>query len=300
MGPVSDEASGIRTYGELSASDASDLAGQIARQQRRVAVRLSPVERVLAVASGKGGVGKSLIAAGLAVSAARAGSRTALLDADFAGPTAGRLMGARSARLRIAEDGVHPPESPAGVAFVSAELLLDRDRPLRWREPAREEGFVWRGTQERGMLREFLADVIWGARRWLIVDLPPGAERLEQLAGLVRERLEVVAVTLPSGASRSSVMRSLHVAGEAGVPVLGVIENMSGYSCPACGERRPLFPGDAGRRLADEADVPLLGAVPFDPSASELADRGEMDRLLDETAVGAALRDVVRRLEEGA
>lgn len=297
---MSDDRPRIRTYSELSGGDASDLAGQIARQERRVAVRLSTVERVLAVASGKGGVGKSLVAAGIAVAAARRGARTALLDADFAGPTAGRLMGARSGRLRMADDGVHPAESPSGVPFVSADLLLERDRPLRWAEPAREEGFVWRATQERGMLREFLSDVIWGARRWLVVDLPPGAERLEQLAGLVGDRLAVVAVTLPSGASRSSVMRSLHVAREGGVPVLGVIENMSGYACPSCGDRRPLFPGEAGSELAGEAGVPLLGSVPFDPAAAELADRGELDRLLDETATGAELRAIVRRLEEAA
>ncbi len=297
---MSDEGSGIRTYSELAGGDASDLAGQIDRQHRRVAVRLAPVERVLAVASGKGGVGKSLIAAALAVARARDGARTALLDADFAGPTAGRLLGARSGRLRMAEDGVRPAESPSGVPFVSADLLLERDRPLRWKEPAREEGFVWRATQERGMLREFLADVVWGPLRWLVVDLPPGAERMEQLAGLAGDRIAVVAVTLPSGASRSSVMRSLHVARESGIPVLGAIENMSGYACPKCGEGRPLFPGDAGTELAEEAGVPLLGRVPFDPAASELADRGEIVELLESTAAGDELVRIARRLEEDA
>lgn len=289
----------IRTYAELTEGDASDLGGQIARQRQRVAVRLAPVDRVLAVASGKGGVGKSFVAAGLAAAAAEAGLRTALLDADFAGPTAGRLLGARSARLRLDSDGgVRPAESPAGVPFVSAELLLEEDRPLRWREPDRAEGFVWRGAQEQGMLREFLADVAWGERDWLVVDLPPGSERLEQLAGLVGDRLAVVAVTLPSGASRSSVVRSLHVAREHDVPVLGIVENMSGYACPGCGERSPLFPGHAGREIAREAGIPFLGPIPFDPEAAGAADRGDLADLLTTTAAGTALRDLARRLRE--
>ena len=297
-GGTARDASGIRTYADLTEADASDLGGQIARQRRRVAVRLAPVDRVLAVASGKGGVGKSFVAAGLAVAAAEEGARTALLDADFAGPTAARLMGARSASLRLDGGGVHPAASPAGVPFVSADLLLEEDRPLRWREPDRGEGFVWRGAQEQGMLREFLADVVWGERDWLVVDLPPGAERLEQVAGLAADRLAVVAVTLPSGASRSSVVRSLHVAREHEVPVLGIVENMSGYACPGCGERSALFPGDAGREVAGEAGVPFLGAVPFDPEASALADRGDVPRLLATTAAGRVLRDVARRLLE--
>jgi len=292
------EAGRIRTYAELAEDDRSDLGGQIARQRERVALRLATVERVLAVASGKGGVGKSLVAAGLAAALAEEGTETALLDADFAGPTAGRLMGARSARLRREGEGVRPAVSPCGVPFVSAELLLGEDRPLRWREPARSEGFVWRGAQEQGMLREFLADVAWGRLQWLVVDLPPGAERLEQLADLVPDRLAVLAVTLPSGASRSSVVRSLHVAREREVPVLGLVENMSGYACPGCGERSPLFPGDAGREIAEETGIRLLGRVPFDPAAAGAADRGDLPGLLARSAAGRALRTVARRLEE--
>lgn len=288
----------MRTYDELSGTDASDLPGQIARQEERVAVRLAPVRRVLAVASGKGGVGKSLVAAGLAVAAARRGARIALLDADFAAPTAARLMGAREAQLVIRDGEALPAESPTGVPFVSADLLIERDRPLRWSEPARREGFVWRGAQERGMLRELLSDVAWGTLRWLVVDLPPGADRMEQLASLAGERLAIVAVTLPSGASRSAVARALQVAREAAVPVLGVVENMSGYACPNCGERAPLFPGEAGRGLADEVGVPLLGRVPFDPAAAELADRGEMGSLLETTRTGRVLEAIAGGLLE--
>lgn len=296
---MTEEPTGIRSYADLSGDDVSDLAGQIARQEQRVALRLSTVDRVLAVASGKGGVGKSLVAAALAAAAVRRGARAALLDADFSGPTAARLLGARDARLTFSEDVVRPADSPGGVPFVSAELILGRDRPLRWKEPDRDRGFVWRGAQERAMLRELLSDVAWGELRWLVVDLPPGADRMEQLATLTGDRLAVVAVTLPAGASRSAVARALQVAREAEVETLGVLENMSGYACPGCGARRPLFPGDAGRELAREADVPFLGAIPFDPAAAELADRGAMRRLLDETSAGRALDRTVGRLLEG-
>lgn len=296
---MTEEPTGIRSYADLPGDDASDLAGQIARQEQRVAVRLATVDRVLAVASGKGGVGKSLVAAALAASAVRSGRAAALLDADFSGPTAARLLGARDARLAVSDGSARPADSPAGVPFVSSELLLGRDRPLRWREPGRDGGFVWRGAQERAMLRELLSDVAWGELRWLVVDLPPGADRMEELATLAGDRLSVVAVTLPSGASRSAVARALEVAREGGLETLGVLENMSGYACPGCGALRPLFPGDAGRELAREAEVPFLGEIPFDPVAAELADRGAMGRLLEETSAGRALGRTAAALLEG-
>lgn len=283
----------IRSYAEVEGEDRSDLAGQVRQQHAQVRRRLSSVDRVVAVMSGKGGVGKSYVAASLAAALAR-GDSTGLLDADLEGPTADRMMGVDRQPLRVGEDGVAPAEAD-GVRLISTGLLLEEDAPLSWREPG-SESFVWRGAQERGVLREFLADVAWGTLRWLVVDLPPGGDRLEQLLELVPGLHAAVAVTLPSGASRSAVERSLRLVRSEEVPVAGIVENMSSYACASCGERGALFPGDGGRELAERFDLPLLGTVPFDPRAAAMADRGETARALEQTEAGGELTEIARRL----
>lgn len=285
----------VRGYAEVGGEDRSDLPGQLREQRQRVAVRLAGVERVVAVMSGKGGVGKSLVAASLAAGLAEAGSATGLLDADLDSPTGARMLDARDARLRIGDDGVRPPEVAGGVRLVSTDLVLDEDVPLEWEGPDGDD-WVWRGAQERGVLREFLSDVAWGELDVLVVDLPPGTSRFDQLVGLVPELAGVVFVTIPSGASASSVRRSMRRARDRGVEVLGVVENMSGYACAECGARGELFPGDAGRELAGEAGVPLLGRVPFDPHAASAADAGRVEELLHETGAGAELLRIAERV----
>lgn len=289
------DASEIRTYRELGGDDASDLPGQIRRQLERVARRMESVGRVVAVMSGKGGVGKSLVAAAIAVGLRRAGGSVGLLDADLNGPTAARMLGVRDAHVGTSERHVIPPVSPAGVRVMASEFLIGGEEPLRWREPEGEE-FVWRGAQERGVLREFLSDVEWGKLDALLLDLPPGTERLEQLLGLLPTPPAAVAVTIPAGVSRSSVARSLGVARERGAHLLGVVENMSGYVCAACGEAGPLFAGGAGETLAGRFGVSLLGRVPFDPRAAALADGGAMTELLEETSAGRALDGIAASL----
>lgn len=288
----------IRTYGEVEGGDRSDLAGQIGEQRRRVALRMAGVDRVVAVMSGKGGVGKSLVAAAMAGAWSAEGLRVGLLDADLDSPTSVGLLGARGASLEVGEEGARPTTA-GGVRLVSTALLLDPDGPLRWEGPD-EESWVWRGAQERGVLREFLSDVDWGRLDVLVVDLPPGASRFEQLAGLVPDLAGAVAVTLPSAAARDSVRRSMELARERGVRLLGIVENMAGYACPGCDVPRPLFSGDAGRTLSDAFDVPLLGRVPFDPGAAEAADDGRMDRLLGSTRAGEKLRAVAAAVRSGA
>lgn len=296
MGPVSRY--DVPGYREVGGEDVSDLPGQLREQQDRVAVRLAEVDRVLAVMSGKGGVGKSLVAAALAAALAESGREVGLLDADLDGPTGARMLGAGREPLEVAGDGVRPAGTDAGVRLVSTALLLEEDAPLEWEGP-RDESWVWRSAQERGMLREFLSDVAWGALDVLVVDLPPGPARFEQLAGLVPGLEGTLAVTLPSGASGSAVRRSLRRAGDVGVDVAGVVENMAGYACPGCDQPRPLFPGEAGADLARDFGAPLLGRVPFDPAAAEAADAGRVDRLLEATAAGRELRRVAGRIAEG-
>jgi hypothetical protein len=153
----------------------------------------------------------------------------------------------------------------------TAEILNENEKTL--------SNYLYRGSFPLSYLRACFSDV-------------------EQLLEFVPEPWGLVAVTLPSGASRASVARSLELARRRSVPLAGVVENMAGYACPGCGERGELFPGDAGTELADRFDVPLLGRVPFDPRASRLADRGRVRELLRETEAGRALAELARKLEE--
>lgn len=286
----------IRTYHELEGGDASDLGGQVRQQMEKVAHRLRDVRHVVAVMSGKGGVGKSLVAVAMAAAAGAAGRAVALLDADLNGPTAARMLGVADRPLRIEAGAVVPPEGGEGVAVMSMALLLEEGAPLEWREPD-AESFVWRGAQERGALREFLADVAWGRRDLLVVDLPPGPQRLVELAELVPGLAGAVAVTVPSSASRDSVERSLALCRQRGIPLLGIVENMSGYRCSGCGRRGPLFPGSAGEELAEAFQVPLLARVPFDPEAGACAESGDPIRLLS-TAAGASVTEAAAAVSE--
>lgn len=286
-----------RTYADLSAPDTSKMVEQVTAQKARVARRMAGVDACVAVMSGKGGVGKSLTTAALAAAMAHEGRRVGLLDADLVGPSAARLCGIGTSGLHVDEDGVRPAESPAGVRVMSMELLLEEGAPLAWREPD-SESFVWRGAQERGALREFLADVRWGELDVLLVDLPPGTQRLIDLHELLPSLDGILALTIPSGASEAAVSRSMRLAIERGVRILGVVENMAGYACPDCGGTPPLFPGEAGRRLAEAHGTSLLGRVPFDPAAGLRAESGDLRGLVMETAAGGALRGIAAAVLE--
>ena len=260
----------FRTYNQIEGEDRSQLLAQVAKQRERVARRLESVDRVVAVLSGKGGVGKSYVAAALARELAqRPGNGVGVLDADLRSPTVAGLLGA-TGPLRVTDAGVEPAIAEHGVRVVSTGLLLDEDQPLRWKEPA-EARFVWRGTLESGTLREFLSDVVWGSLGLLLVDLPPGADGGVDLLELVPNLAGALVVTIPSEESRQSVARTMRSASEAGVPLLGIVENMSGHRCDGCGVVTPLFDGSAGEDLSADFGLPLLARIPFSSGSGDPA-----------------------------
>jgi ATP-binding protein involved in chromosome partitioning len=259
----------IRTYHDLTEADASDLPGQIGAQRQRVAERLAQVRRVIAVMSGKGGVGKSFVTAHLARALARGGLAVGVLDADLNGPTAARLLGAGRARLVIEEDAVQPVTGADGVRLVSTDLLLEDGQPLAFHGPAADR-FVWRGAMEAAALREFLSDVAWGTLDYLLIDLPPGLARFEELSDLLGGAPAILTVTIPTAESRDAVRRALRAAIERSAGMLGVVENMVGGT----------FNGAAGDELGAEFGIPVLARIPWHPTAGiwdELAVRVRMD-----------------------
>ena len=252
----------LRTYRDVTGPDASGILEQVTEQRERVRARLAAVRRVVAVMSGKGGVGKSYLTAAIARAAGeRWPGGVGVIDADLKSPTVARVLGA-SGPLRLTDAGVEPARDPAGVRVISTEFLLATGRPLGWREPGAEQ-FVWRGALEAGVLREFLSDVIWGPLELLLVDLPPGADGVADLKALVPELTGAIAVTIPTDESERSVARALAAARDAEIPLLGVIENMAGARASDGTEMGALFSGDAGRALAQAFSIPLLAHVPF-------------------------------------
>src|SRR3989442_14874332 len=245
----------IRTYHELTEPDRSGLGEQIAAQRRRLADRLAAVGRVIAVMSGKGGVGQSFATDNLARALPRGGRAVGVLDADLDGPPVARLLEAADARL-AAEGDTFPPASGAdGVRVVSMAQLLADGQPLAFKGPA-AESFVWRGAAEAGALRELLADIAWGALDVLLLDLPPGMQRFLELGDLLPAPPAVLTVTIPTPESHDAVRRAMRAAVERRAPLLGVVENM------VVGP----FAGTAAAALSEEFGVPVLARIPWHPT----------------------------------
>jgi ATP-binding protein involved in chromosome partitioning len=255
----------VKRYKDIAGDGGSNVAGQVERQQARLRDQLAAVKAIVAIVSGKGGVGKSSLTANLANCLALDGWRVGVLDADLNGPTMAKMLGVRGRTLAVGAAGVAAPESALGVKVMSMDLLLPSDdAPLTWDAPTQAEAHTWRGAMEANALREFLADTAWGALDALLLDLPPGTDRLATVAGLVPALDGTVIVTIPSDVSHLVVRKSITVALQAQAPVLGLVENMAG-----------LFVGRPGADLAAEAGIPFLGSIPFDPELARAGDRGE-------------------------
>ena len=289
----------FRGYHEVDDPAGAEVPAQVVAQRGRLAARLAGVRRVVAVASGKGGVGKSAVTANLAAALAARGRRVGAADADLNGPSLARMLAAPREPLRVTGEGVEPAAGAAGVRLVSMDLLLAADdAPLRWRGPA-ADGSIWRGALETGALRELLADVAWGELDYLLVDVPPGTDRIERLLELVPEPAAVLLVTTPSEAAAHVVAKSARLLAGAGVARVGLVANMTRYLCPCCGCAAPRFEGDGVRSLAGAAGLEPWAEVPFDPALAGATDAGVPFVLASPDAPAArALAALADRLEE--
>ncbi len=243
----------------------------------RLQARLETVDKVLVVMSGKGGVGKSALTANLAAALARRGSRVGVLDGDINGPCVARMVGAGEERPRLEASGVQPGVGALGIKVMSMHLLLsEASTPVVWEASTQDDAQIWRGALEVNVLRQLLADTEWGELDLLLVDLPPGPERLPSIAGLLPPSSGALVITIPSPASQLVVAKSVTLASEvATVPIVGILENMAPSPCPHCGHMMTLFPPERDTEsLAAELKVPFLGRIPFDPRIPLTLDRG--------------------------
>ncbi len=242
-------------------------------------VELPHLGTVLAISSGKGGVGKSTVSVNLAVALARAGHRVGLMDADIYGPNIPRMMGADQ-KPEVRGGKIQPLEAH-GVKLMSLALIVERDAPA-----------IWRGPIIMKVIGQFVRDVDWGH---FLVDLPPGTGDAQlSLAQTVHIRAAII-VTTPQEVAVGDSLRGAKMFERVGVPVLGVVENMSYFVCPHCGERTEIFLAGGGTRLADELGVPLLGQVPLQAQLADLADTGRPVVAADPGSPAAQALEVVAR-----
>lgn len=260
------------------------MEAQVPPHARLRAVEGLGIKNVIAVGSGKGGVGKSTVAANLAVALAGMGAVVGLMDADVYGPNLPEMLGV--SRLPAPRGNKILPAVAYGVRVMSLGFLLPPEQPV-----------IWRGPMLHTAVRQFLEDVDWGMLDYLVVDLPPGTgDAALSLAQLVPVTGAVV-VTTPQGVSLSDVGRAVRMFERLGVPVLGVVENMSGFVCPHCGRETAIFGKEGGRRLAERMGVPFLGEIPLDPRVREGGDEGRPVVVADpEGPAGRALRAIAQQV----
>lgn len=266
-------AGGMKNYFDLSQDGGSDIAGQVGRQRERIAEALAGVEHIVAIGSGKGGVGKSTLTMQLALAMERRGRRCAILDADLNGPCQARLAGLEEAALLPGNRGMALPRTATGLGVVSMGSAVPESDDLAFASVARGDSHVWRATREFNLFQQLLGLVDWGRLDVLLVDLPPGAERTLQYAEVLGPGARFVLVSIPTALARGVVARSAAALRRTTNVTLGLIENMSGYWCDDCNEVRPLFDGPADP--ASRLGLPVLASIPFDPRLAAASDAGD-------------------------
>jgi ATP-binding protein involved in chromosome partitioning len=216
---------------------------------------------IIAVSSGKGGVGKSTVAVNLAVALAKGGARVGVMDADVYGPNVPRMMGV-NAPPPVVNEKIMPLEAH-GVKVISLGFLIERDQPA-----------IWRGPIVMKIVTQFLRDVNWGGLDFLVVDMPPGTGDAQLSLVQATQVRGAIIVTTPQEVSTGDALRGAKMFMRVGVPVLGIVENMSWFECPHCGKPTALFGSGGGQRLAEELELPLLGQIPLHPRVLEGGDSG--------------------------
>jgi ATP-binding protein involved in chromosome partitioning len=285
----------MKRYADIPGDGGSGVVAQVFEQRQAMAAALAGVRHLVAVASGKGGVGKSTVTLALAQSLVDAGQRVVVLDADLNGPCQAMMTGMEGAPWVPGEEGLEVPRRADGLGVVSVGSLQPAGEALRFSTVSHGDEQVWRGTREMTFLSQVLSGVRWGALDFVLVDLPPGAERNAQLAGLLGGRTGFVLVTIPSAVARRVVARSIDALERSRSRVIGYVENMAGYACGGCDAVRPLFPE------GEPLPLPCLGRIPFDPELAALCDRGwpagEGDGSPAVAAARAAARSLLQTLE---
>lgn len=259
-------------------------------QLKRISEKMSRIKNKLLVMSGKGGVGKTSVAVNLALALFSKGKSTGILDIDIHGPNVPKMLGIEGTVLYACEDGIEPVRINRSLKAVSIALLTkDQDQPI-----------IWRGPLKTALIKQFLGDVNWGDLDYLIIDAPPGTgDEPLSVCQLLPNLTGAIIVTTPQEVAILDSRKSVMFAQKLNTPVIGIIENMSGFRCPKCGTEIYLFGKDGGQKAAEELNIPFLGRIPMDPEIVKYEDRGKpfiIER--EKTEAAKAFFQIVERIQE--
>jgi len=246
------------------------------------------VENVIAVASGKGGVGKSTVAVNLAAGLSELGARVGLFDADIYGPNVPRMVDADEPPQATKDETLVPPEQ-YGMKLMSMAFLVGEDDPV-----------IWRGPMVHKVLTQLWEDVEWGDLDYMVIDLPPGTGDTQLTLLQTVPVTGAVIVTTPQDVALDDARKGLEMFGKHDTPVLGIAENMASFKCPDCGGQHDIFGSGGGQRFAEEHDMPLVGSIPLDPDVRTGGDEGEPIVLDDDSETGSAFREMAANVANNA
>jgi ATP-binding protein involved in chromosome partitioning len=239
-----------------------------AERDQRLKMKMSKIKHKIAVISGKGGVGKSTVTVNLATTFALQGhpNKVGVLDADIHGPCVPKMLGLKGQKLVGGPAGIiFPVADQHGIKVASIDFLL----------PSDEAPVIWRGPLKMRVIQQFLSDIAWGDLDFLFIDLPPGTgDEPLSVMQLIPDIDGVIIVTIPSEVSQAVVKKAVTFAKQLGIPIIGIIENMSGFVCPECGAEIDIFKAGGGKKIAKELSIEYLGKIPIDPSVCVDSDRG--------------------------
>jgi len=261
---------------------------QQTEEQSKLKERMGKIRHKIAIISGKGGVGKSTVTVNLAAAFAKKGFKVGVLDADIHGPSVPKLLGVEGQTARTTSVGVLPVAGPLGMEVMSIDFFLPEQAPT-----------IWRGPLKMRAIRQFLVDIVWGELDFLFIDLPPGTgDEPLSIAQLLPELDGVVIVTMPTGLSSSVVKKAITFAERLNMPIIGVIENMSGFICSHCGQKTEIFGSGGGEKMSGEVGVPFLGSIPIDPKIGVDSDKGHPFVIAHKDSVATkAFMEIVKKVE---
>ncbi|MDY6965188.1 MAG: Mrp/NBP35 family ATP-binding protein [Halobacteriota archaeon] len=273
-----------------TAETCTDPKKETLMQDKAVLDRLSKIKNKIMVMSGKGGVGKTTVAVNLALALAAKGLTVGLMDADIHGPNVPKMLGIDKMLPSVSDGKILPVMVPPRLKVISMAFLLpDTDAPV-----------IWRGPMKMTAIRQFLADVEWGELDYMIIDLPPGTgDEPLSVAQLIPDIDGSIIVTTPQDVALLDSRKTVNFARQLKTPIIGIVENMSGFVCPKCGEKIDLFKVGGGKRAAEDMGVPFLGAVPIDPKIVEDADSGK-PFILDRSDASESFEKIADKVREVA
>jgi ATP-binding protein involved in chromosome partitioning len=250
---------------------------------------LNNINHIIAVLSGKGGVGKSTVATNLALTLAGQGYQVGLLDSDIHGPTIPTMLGLESARVIQTDQGLQPVQATENLKVLSMGFLISN----------KDDAIIWRGPMKMGAIKQLLGDFVWGDLDFLIIDLPPGTgDEPLSIAQLIPKISGAIIVTTPQDVALVSVRKSITFVKRINIPIIGIIENMSGFSCPHCGKEIDIFKSGGGKQAAHDLDLPFLGKIPLDPRIVEMGDAGQTSLKNDKQIASSFARIVEQMMKQ--